>query len=265
VWSVSETLPPFLFPRRAGGSEGGGDEAEISLSDQFLFSVGRGSRPRFLGGHVWLHPGLFQGKEHPGGREQNRFGVCVWNMPHFWLDVLSLLEGGPLPGPEHGLSSNTCVRGDTHMLRKQKALLGRGTQGESSRLREPRRTFCHLARSLRCHGNGVSFRVLSGQSSCLARTWSDSGSWWCVHLSAKMDSSTKDSGRLVPPPTGPSQILLVSLQGCMVFLIRAFCCETIHARGYYHVWPRWAVSVNGPLTLVPLSVDALEPLVLSIC
>ena len=128
MWSVSETLPPFLFPRRAGGSEGGGDEAEISLSDQFLFSVGRGSRPRFLGGHVWLHPGLFQGKEHPGGREQNRFGVCVWNMPHFWLDVLSLLDGGPHPGPEHGLSSNTCVRGDTH-AEKAKGFIGKGHPG----------------------------------------------------------------------------------------------------------------------------------------
>ena len=47
------------------------------------------------------------------------------------------------------------------------------------------------------------------------------------------------------PPMGPSQILLVSLQGITIFFIRAYCCETTHVGGYYHAWPRWAVSVNG--------------------
>ena len=34
------------------------------------------------------------------------------------------------------------------------------------------------------------------------------------------------------PPIGPSQILLVSLQGSTVFLIRASCCETTHESNY---------------------------------
>ena len=75
------------------------------------------------------------------------------------------------------------------------------------------------------------------------------GPWWYVHLSAKMDSSAKDSGRLVI-----SSLLLVhpkpvSLQGSTVFLIRASCGKTTHARGYYHAWPRWTGSVNGSLTV----------------
>ena len=68
-----------------------------------------------------------------------------------------------------------------------------------------------MPRSLGLYGDGVSFWVVSGRSSCLARIWSDSGpSWWQAHLLAKMDSSAKDSGRLVGCPFGPSQILLVS-------------------------------------------------------
>ena len=56
------------------------------------------------------------------------------------LEVLQ--EGGPLPGPETGLLSNTqkwIVRGVT-CADKQEILSGKGTQVESSRVREPRRT-----------------------------------------------------------------------------------------------------------------------------
>ena len=49
------------------------------------------------------------------------------------------------------------------MLIKQETLLGRGTQAESSKVREPKRTALHGACSLRFYGNEVSF----GQSSCL--------------------------------------------------------------------------------------------------
>ena len=51
--------------------------------------------------------------------------------------------------------------------------------------------------------------------------------WWHVCLSANMDS--RANGCLLPP-MGPSHILLVSLQGCTLFLIRASSCETAHAR-----------------------------------
>ena len=86
---------------------------------------------------------------------------------------------------------------ETHVLIKQKTLLGRGTRVESSRVRQPRRTALHVACSLRFHGNGVSFRVVSGQSSCLACSWSDSGSFPVVRASLSQDgSSVMVSGRL---------------------------------------------------------------------
>ena len=54
-----------------------------------------------------------------------------------------LQEGGPLPGPETGLLSKTLgneLSEETHVLTKQEILLGKSTQVESSRVREPRRT-----------------------------------------------------------------------------------------------------------------------------
>ena len=60
---------------------------------------------------------------------------------NMWLVEL-LQEGGPLPGPETGLLSNTqkcIVRADT-CADKTRDLLGKGTRVESSRVREPRRT-----------------------------------------------------------------------------------------------------------------------------
>ena len=53
-----------------------------------------------------------------------------------------LQEGGPLPGPKTGLLSNTrklIVQGDT-CADKARDYIGKGTQVESSRVREPRRT-----------------------------------------------------------------------------------------------------------------------------
>ena len=45
---------------------------------------------------------------------------------------------------------------------------GKGTLGE---------LLCHVAHSLRFYGNRVSFRVVSGPSSCSAHTWSGSEDW----------------------------------------------------------------------------------------
>ena len=83
-------------------------------------------------------------------------------------------------------------------------------------------------------------------------------SWWHVHLSAKMDSSEEDSGKLVGhmdwrllPPFVASQILLVSFHGSTMFLIW-ISHKTTHVSGYHRAWPRWVVSVNGSLTLQSL-------------
>ena len=76
-----------------------------------------------------------------------------------------LQEGGPLPVPETGLLSNTHEWfEETHVLTKQEILLGKGTRVESRRVREPRRTTLPVTRSLGFYGDGISFRVVFGQS-----------------------------------------------------------------------------------------------------
>ena len=117
---------------------------------------------------------------------------------------------------------------------------------------------------LLCHGLAVSgfmliglaFRVVSGQSSCLCPylVWV---SWWRAHLSAKMDSRMRVSGRLayilgwrLLPPWAPPEFSRLVFSGSTMFLIRACCGETARANGYYHrAWPRQAVSVDGSQTL----------------
>ena len=77
-----------------------------------------------------------------------------------------LQEGDPYQGLKLGscLTLRNELSEETHVLTKQEILLGKGTQVESSRVREPRRTA--LPRGLQCRGlwNGISFRVVFGQS-----------------------------------------------------------------------------------------------------
>ena len=59
-----------------------------------------------------------------------------------------LQEGGPLPGPQSGLLSNTLLDSslrkelseETPVLTKQETVLGKGIWVESRRVREPRKT-----------------------------------------------------------------------------------------------------------------------------
>ena len=53
---------------------------------------------------------------------------------------------------------------ETHVLKKQETLLGRGPWAEHGRVREPRRTALPSACSLGFYGDGISFWVVSGQS-----------------------------------------------------------------------------------------------------
>ena len=107
--------------------------------------------------------------------------------------------------------------------------------------------------------------LVSGLSLAAHLAWPTSGltqhpSWWRAHLSAKLDSSEEDSGRLVGhiigwrllPPFGPSRILLLNLVfgGSTVFLIGTSCCKITRASAR----PRWAISVNGSLTVCTLTV-----------
>ena len=65
--------------------------------------------------------------------------ILEWVAIFFFFE---LQEGGPLPGPRVGscLTLRNGLSKETHVLRKQKTLLGKGTQVESRRVREPRRT-----------------------------------------------------------------------------------------------------------------------------
>jgi len=92
--------------------------------------------------------------------------------------------------------------------------------------------------ALWCVVSGFIMRLVSGLSLAnhLACTWSGTGSFlMAVHLSAEMDSSAQDAGRVVSslllaPRTS---ILLVSLQGSTTFLTGASSCATTHACGSY--------------------------------
>ena len=135
----------------------------------------------------------------------------------------------------HGLRVGSCLtfRNElskkTHVLIKQKTLLGRGARVESSRVRNPGELLCHVTPSLWFYGNRVRFQVISGQSSSLAHTWSGSGSFLMAQAPLSQDGfqcqGSWEVGCLLPA-TGPSQSLLVSLQGSPMFFIRVSCCET---------------------------------------
>ena len=80
---------------------------------------------------------------------------------------------------------------------------------------------------------------------------------WHVHLLAKMDSSVKDSGRLVGQyyGAGISSLLLapprfsrLAFGSSTTFLFGTSYCEITHASGPHHSAQGGAVSVNGSIT-----------------
>ena len=71
------------------------------------------------------------------------------------------------------------------MLTKQEILLGRGAWMENRRLREPRRTFCHMACSLGFYGDGISFRLPLANHS-------DSESFLVVHSLFSQDGCQRE-------------------------------------------------------------------------
>ena len=102
--------------------------------------------------------------------------------------------------------------------------------------------------------------LVSGWSLANHFAWPVSGltqgpSWWRAHCSTEMDSSEKDSGRLVGHmdwrllfPFDLSRIIPVGgwvRNVSSTFLTRTSCCKITHASGYYCVWPGRVVSVCG--------------------
>ena len=71
------------------------------------------------------------------------------------------------------------------MLTKQEILLGKGTWMENRRLREPRRTFCHLACSL-------GFMVMGLVSAQSLANHSDSESFLVVHALFSPDGCQRE-------------------------------------------------------------------------
>ena len=88
----------------------------------------------------------------------------------------------PFQGPKLGscLTLGNELSEETHVLIKQEILLGKGTQVESRRVREPRRTALPLAHSLGFYGDGISFRVALANHS-------NSESFLVVHASLSQD------------------------------------------------------------------------------
>ena len=97
-----------------------------------------------------------------------------------------------------------------------------------------------MARSLRVYGGGVSFQVVSGQSSCLTRIWPDSGPFLVVCTSLSQDRfqhegfwqvgrtyyelASPPSFRPLPNSSGWFWWQLVS----SVFLVGTSCFETTY-------------------------------------
>ena len=102
-----------------------------------------------------------------------------------------LQEGGPLPGPKLGscLILGNELSEETHVLTKQEILLGKGTQVESSRVREPRRSALPQLTTL-------GFMVMGLVSGLSLASHSDSDSFLMVHaLSIQDGCQREDSGR----------------------------------------------------------------------
>ena len=112
-----------------------------------------------------------------------------------------------------------------------------------------------MARSLRFYSNRISFRVVSGHSSCLAQISSDSESFLVACASLSQDGFQCEGfwtvGRthhLLPPPFGLPKFSRLVLGSSTEFFMGTSCCETIQASRYYCAWPRWEVLVNSSWT-----------------
>ena len=129
-------------------------------------------------------------------------------------------KGDPFQGLKLGscLTLGNELSEETHVLTKQEILLGKGAWVESRSLRGPRRTFCHMAGSLRFYGDGISFRLPLANHS-------DSESFLVVHALFSQDGCQREGfwevvGHVVSPfdlsrtlPVGGGLLVLCSLPG----------------------------------------------------
>ena len=116
------------------------------------------------------------------------------------MSCICCRKGDPFQGPRTGffVTLRNDLSKETYLLTKQKTLLGRGPWQRAAGWGSPGELLCHVAPSPWFYGNGVSFQVVPGQSSCLAHTWSGPGSFLVESAPlSQMDSSIKDPGKLV--------------------------------------------------------------------
>ena len=160
-------------------------------------------------------------------------------------------EGGPLPGPETGLLSNTrkwIVWGDT-CADKARDFIGKGNpDGEQQ------------GKGTQENCSAVWLTVLGFMVMRLVSRWSlanhsNSESFLVAHTSLRQDGCYREGfwevdGQAVSP-FDPSWTLLIG-GGLLVpySLSRSPSHKTTHANGYYGAWPGWAVSISVlPLTI----------------
>ena len=77
-----------------------------------------------------------------------------------------LQEGGPLPVPETRLllTLRNELSEETRVLTKKRLYWERAPGWRAVGEGNPGELLCHMARSLRFYGDGISFRVVFGQS-----------------------------------------------------------------------------------------------------
>ena len=110
-----------------------------------------------------------------------------------------------------------------------------------------------MARSLGFYGDGISFRVVFGQSFYF-RVFPGGARiaqprWMLTRRILGSGRTGSVSSR--PFPNSSGWWWLIS----SVFLIRTSCQKTTHANGYYGAWPGWAVSIS----VLPLTELVAEP------
>ena len=96
---------------------------------------------------------------------------------NLWVEIIDLGRGGRKGGPFQSFGVGSCLTlgnelsEEAHILTKQETAGKEGCLVGSSRARGPGELLCQVARSLRFYDKGISFQVVSGQSSCLVHIW----------------------------------------------------------------------------------------------
>ena len=176
-----------------------------------------------------------------------------WYYEFYNITVNLLQEGGPHPGPETGLLSNTrkwIVWGDTHWQSRRFYWEGRPGGEQEGKGTQENCSAVWLAVS--------GFMVMGLVSGWSLANHSISGSFLVVHALLSQDGCWWEGfwevDRHAVSPFHLSQTSgwwwLIS----SVFHIRISCHKTTHANGYYGALPGWAVSISVlPLTNLPVN------------